>query len=154
MLQLAALALYFHDMDSPFIVPVAGCIMILGIVVAGIWSGVRTEEMKNQERLAAIARGVPLPPTSEELAIIHGKPSIDATRRRGNTRRAGIVLLGCAGGLIMFFIALASILHVREVLCGAAAGLIPLGIGIGFLVDARIQTQELEGAGSGAGAGA
>jgi len=144
MLQLAALALYYHDLDSPFIVPVAGCIMILGIVVAGIWSGVRTEEMKNQERLAAIARGVPLPPTSEELAIIHGKPSVDATRRRGNTRRAGIVLLGSAGGLIAFFIMLSAVLHVREVLCGAAAGLIPLGIGIGFMVDARIQTQELE----------
>jgi len=133
--------------DSPFAVPVAGCVMILGISVAGIWSGIRAREMQSQERLAAIARGVPLPPTVEELAIIHGKPSVDSTRRRGNTRRAGIILLGCAAGLILFFIALSAVLQVREVLCGAAVGLIPLGIGVGFLVDANIQSRELEEAG-------
>jgi len=33
------------------------------------------------------------------------------------------------------------------VLCGAAVGLIPLGIGAGFLVDAHIQSRELEEAG-------
>jgi hypothetical protein len=135
---------HFNDMDSPFIVPVAGCAMILGIVVAGIWSGIRQREMQSQERLAAIAKGVPVPPTLEELAILHGRPSADTTRRRGNTRRAGIVLLGCAAGLILFFIALAEVLQIRAVLCGAAAGLIPLGIGIGFLVDSHIQSRELE----------
>ncbi len=140
-----ALALFFESvMDSAFVVPVAGCIMVLGIVVAGIWSGTRTREIQAQERLAAIARGVPLPPTVEELAIIHGKPSVDSTRRRGNVRRAGIVLLGCAAGLILFFVALATILQERDVLCGAAVGLIPLGIGVGLLIDARIQTRELD----------
>ena len=140
-----ALALLFESvMDSAFVVPVAGCIMVLGIVVAGIWSGTRTREIQAQERLAAIARGVPLPPTVEELAIIHGKPSVDSTRRRGNVRRAGIVLLGCAAGLILFFVALATILQERDVLCGAAVGLIPLGIGVGLLIDARIQTRELD----------
>jgi len=39
------------------------------------------------------------------------------------------------------------VLHVREVLCGAAVGLIPLGIGVGFLIDAKIQSRELEEAG-------
>jgi len=130
--------------DSPFIVPVAGCIMILGIVVASMWAANRQREMQSQERLAAIAKGLPVPPTAEELALMNGKPSADTTRRRGNTRRAGIVLLGSAAGLILFFIALASVLQVREVLSGAAAGLIPLGIGVGFLIDARIQSRELE----------
>ena len=90
------------------------------------------------------AQPLGLAPFEEELAIIHGKPSIDATRRRANTRRAGIILLGSAAGLILFFVALSSIVQVREVLCGAAAGLIPLGIGAGFLIDARIQTRELD----------
>ncbi len=140
-----AFAIFFDSvLDSPFVVPVAGCIMVLGIIVASIWSGARTREIQAQERLSAIARGIPLPPTLEELAIIHGKPSVDATRRRGSVRRAGIVLLGCAAGLILFFVALASVLQVRNVLCGAAVGLIPLGIGVGLLIDARIQTRELE----------
>ena len=131
-------------MNSPFVIPVAGCLTGLGIAVAGIWSAVRTREIQSQERLAAIAKGLPIPPTAEELAIIHGKPSVDSTRRRGNVRRGGIVLLGAAVGLILFFIALASVLQERDVLCGAAVGLIPLGIGVGLLIDARIQTREIE----------
>jgi len=135
---------YSSPFDSPFSVPIAGCAMVACIVVASMSFQNRRRELQSQERLAAIAKGVPLPPTEEELAIMHGKPSSDSTRRRGNTRRAGIVLLGCAGGLILFFVALATVLQVRAVLCGAAAGLIPLGIGVGFLVDARIQSRELE----------
>jgi hypothetical protein len=130
--------------DSPFSVPIAGCAMIACIVVASMWASNRRRELQSQERLAAIAKGIPVPPTEEELALMHGKPSTDSTRRRGNTRRAGIVLLGCAVGLILFFIVLSTVLQERDVLCGAAAGLIPLGIGVGFLVDARIQSRELE----------
>lgn len=143
-MNLLALAFNSEPFNSPFIVPVAGCIMILGIVVAGIWSGIRTREIQSTERLAAIAKGVAIPPTAEELALIHGKPSVDSTRRRGNVRRWGIVLLGAAVGLVAFFITLASVLRERDVLCGAAVGLIPLGIGIALLIDARIQTREIE----------
>ena len=130
--------------DSPFSVPIAGCAMVACIVVASMASQNRKRELQSQERLAAIAKGIPVPPTEEELAMIHGKPSTDSTRRRGNTRRAGIILLGAAAGLILFFVFLSTVLQERDVLCGAAAGLIPLGIGVGFLVDARIQTRELE----------
>ncbi len=147
-MTLDPLALFSGNLDSPFVVPVAGCIMILGIVCAGIWSGIRQREIQSTERLAAIAKGVALPPTPAEIAAMHGKPSIDATRRRGNVRLSGIILLGVALGMVVFFIALASILRQREVLSGAAVGLIPLGVGIALLVDARIQTRELEQAGA------
>ncbi len=153
-MPLAALAISSDIVSSPFIVPVAGCFMILGIVVASIWSGIRNREIQSTERLAAIAKGVAVPPTAEELAAMHGQPSIDNTRRRGNTRRAGIILLGTAAGVILFFVVLSSILQERDVLCGAAAGLIPLGIGAGFLIDARIQTRELEEAANSAGSSA
>jgi hypothetical protein len=146
---LATLATFaFHDAadyaNSPFIVPVAGCCMVLGIVVAGIWSGIRTREIQSTERLAAIAKGVPVPPTPEELAIMHGKPSADATKRRGNIRLAGTILVIGALGLVAFFAVLAAILQERDVLCGLAVGLIPLGIGVALLVDARTQTREIE----------
>lgn len=144
---LAALALFSDGGDianSPFIVPVAGCIMILGIVVAGIWSSVRNREIQSTERLAAIAKGVPVPPTPEELALMHGKPSADITRRRGNVRLAGNILVIGAFGLVAFFLVLAAVLQERDVLCGAAAGLIPFGIGVALLLDARTQTREIE----------
>jgi hypothetical protein len=129
--------------ESPFIVPVAGCIMVLGIVVASIWSGIRSREMQSQERLAAIARGVPLPPSVDELALMHGKPSTDLNRRHANVRLWGIVLLGTAFGMILFFVALTAILGDHAILCGAAVGLIPLGIGAGLLYDANLQRRAL-----------
>jgi len=130
--------------ESPFIVPVAGCIMVLGIVVAGIVSSVKQREIQSQERLAAIAKGLPIPPTLEELAIMNGKPTADMRRRHANIRLTGIVLLAGGAGLVAFFIVLTAVLQVRQVLCGAAAGLIPLGLGIGFLVDAGIQKKALD----------
>jgi hypothetical protein len=143
-MPLDTLAMFFNNMDSPFIVPVAGCAMILGIVVAGIWSGIRNREIQSTERLAAIAKGVPVPPTVEELALIHGKPSADTTRRRGNVRLAGTILVIGAISLVAFFLVLSAILQERDVLSGAAVGLIPLGIGIALLVDARTQTREMQ----------
>ncbi len=95
--MLEALAMYGVEWNSPFIVPVAGCLMILGIVLAGVWSGVRNREIQSRERLEAIARGVPIPPTPEELAITHGRPTSDLRRRRANIRLAGVVLLASGG---------------------------------------------------------
>jgi hypothetical protein len=133
--------------NSPFIVPVAGCIMVLGIVVAGIWSSVRQREIVSRERLECIARGMTPPPTIEELALMNQgrNPATGSlTKRRANIRLTGIVLLASAAGIILFFIALAGILRERDVLCGAAVGLIPLAIGIGFLIDTKIQTREID----------
>ena len=145
-MPLATLALFLETnaWDSPFVVPVAGCVMILGIVLGGVWSSIRAREMQSQERLAAIAKGVPVPPTVEELAIMHGKPTSDLKRRRANIRLAGIVLLASSAGVVLFFVALAAILKERDVLCGAAVGFIPFGIGAGFMFDTRIQTKEIE----------
>lgn len=137
--------------NSPFIVPVAGCAMIGSIVVAGIWSKVRTREIRSHERLARIAQGLPVEPDWEEATVRMataaststpggGLPRTDGSR----ARRAGVVLVSIGMGLMAFFFALAVILHAPAVLCGAAAGLIPMAIGIGFLVDARLRKTEFE----------
>lgn len=132
------------SINSPFIVPVASFVMVLGIVAVGAWSNSRKREMESQERLAAIAKGLVPPPTAAELAITQGRPAISLVRRRANIRLSGIVLLGAAAGIALFFIALASILQERDVLCGAACALIPFGIGVGFLIDTRIQSREID----------
>jgi hypothetical protein len=133
-----------ESFNSPFIVPVASFVMVLGIVAVGSWSNARKRELESQERLAAIAKGLVPPPTAAELALTQGRPSISLVRRRANIRLAGIVLLGAAVGIALFFIALSAILQERDVLCGAACALIPLGIGVGFLIDTRIQTREID----------
>ncbi len=141
--------------NSPFIIPVAGTVMILGIVVAAIWAGVRTREMRSQERMAAIARGVP-PDSGWQSAMGRdafteagypnpGFPLGNGPRNDGaGARRAGLVLCGVGLGLCAFFAALAAVLQVRAVLCGGAAGLIPLAIGIAFLIDGRLRRVEFD----------
>jgi hypothetical protein len=133
-----------ESFNSPFIVPVASFVMVLGIVAVGGWSNARKREIESQERLAAIAKGLVPPPTAAELALTQSRPPSSLVRRRANIRLAGIVLLGTAAGIILFFIALAAILQERDVLCGAACGLIPFGIGVGFLIDTRIQSREID----------
>jgi uncharacterized protein DUF6249 len=72
------------------------------------------------------------------------KPPVkDPLRSLGNARRAGIVLVSVGVGLTLFFIVLSFIVQVREVLAGAAAGIIPLAIGIGFFIDYNLQKREL-----------
>jgi hypothetical protein len=129
--------------NSPFIVPVAGCLMIAIIVVAGNWSGARKRELESQERLAAIAKGLVPPPTREELEITRARPMSNSDRRYGNIRLAGIILVCGAIGITAFFCILSWVLGERDVLCGAACGLIPLGIGVGFLIDANLQKKNL-----------
>jgi hypothetical protein len=129
--------------NSPFIVPVAGCIMIAAIVIAGNWSSARKREIESQERLAAIAKGLIPPPTREELELTKAPASTSTSRRYANIRLAGIILVSAAVGVIFFFTILAWILHERDVLAGVPCGLIPLGIGVGFLIDANLQKRDI-----------
>jgi hypothetical protein len=130
--------------NSPFIVPVAGCLMILGIVAVTSWSGSRSREMESQERLAAIAKGIVPPPTAAELALTRAPRLSSAVRRRANIRLAGIILVASAVAVALFFVVLWAVLGERDILSGVACALIPLGIGAGFLIDARIQSREID----------
>jgi hypothetical protein len=101
--------------------------------------------MKSEERMAMLARGVPLAEIEKMLGVgDEEKPPVrDPLRSLSNARRAGIVLVSVGVGLILFFLVLTAILQVREVLSGAAAGLIPLAIGVGFFIDYNLQKREL-----------
>jgi hypothetical protein len=129
---------------SPFIVPVAGCAMIASIVISSQAAATRKRQIESEERLAAIARGVPVPPTQEELALSTNRPAPDVIRRRANVRLAGIILIASSVCLALFFVVLWAVLREREILSGVACALIPFGIGAGFLIDVRIQTREIE----------
>jgi hypothetical protein len=130
---------------SPYIIPLAGCLVAIVAVVSGIWLDGHKRRIKSEERMAMLARGVPLAEIEKMLgAGSEDKPPVkDPLRSLGNARRTGIVLVSVGVGLILFFLVLASILHVREVLSGAAAGVIPLAIGVGFFIDYNLQKREL-----------
>jgi hypothetical protein len=131
-------------MMSPFIVPVAGCAVGAVAIVSGIWFEAQQRRNKAEQRMAMIARGVPIAEIERLLGSGDEEKRVrDPLRSLGNARRAGIVLASLGVGLILFFAALSVVVHVREVLAGAAAGLIPLAIGIGFFVDYNLQKREL-----------
>jgi hypothetical protein len=134
-----------HIIFSPFIVPVAGCLVGIVAIVSGIWFEAQQRRNKADQRMAMIARGLPIAEIERLLGAGDEEKQSpkDPLRSLGNARRAGIVLVSIGVGLILFFIVLTEILQVRAVLSGAAAGLIPLAIGIGFFVDYNLQKREL-----------
>ena len=94
--------------------------------------------------MAMIARGVPIAEIEKLLGSGDEEKRVkDPLRSLGNARRTGIVLVSVGVGLSLFFVALSAILQERNVLTGAAIGIIPLAIGIGFFIDYNLQKREL-----------
>lgn len=130
---------------SPFIVPLGAFLVGIVAIAGGLWVSAHQTRVKADQRMAMIARGMSI----DEIERLLGKPGDevhppkDPLRSLGNARRAGIVLVSVGLGLIVFFMVLTEILHVHEILSGAAAGLIPLAIGVGFFVDYYLQKREL-----------
>ncbi|HTY84530.1 MAG TPA: DUF6249 domain-containing protein, partial [Silvibacterium sp.] len=117
-----------HWANSPFIVPVAVFAMVLGIVIVNTISGMNTRRLQSEERLAAIAKGVPIPePTPEPI------PVVDQHRRARAVRLGGIICATGGIGISVFGLLLTWIVQEHDVLVVAAAGLIPLSVGIGLL---------------------
>jgi hypothetical protein len=126
--------------DSPFIIPVAALAMVLGIVIVANISNYHNRKLKSEERMAAIAKGLPLPPEPEtdyeQLAeIANRNAALTAGNRARGLRTGGVVLISVGVGMILFSFCLEWILQERDVLSVAAAGLIPLAIGVGLLID-------------------
>ena len=133
------------DWNSPFIVPIGAFVMTLGIVVAGVMSQAHNRRLKAEQRIAMVQRGLPVHEIEKLLGTREeeDKPVKDPLRSLGNARRAGILLVSTGVGLMGFFIVLSIILHERDVLSGAATGLIPFAIGIGFFIDYHLQKREM-----------
>src|SRR5271157_5197044 len=112
-----------HWASSPFIIPVAAFAMVLGIIIVNAISGYHTRRLQSEERMAAIAKGLPIPEPSPEPI-----PVVDQHRRARGLRTGGIVCIPVGTGLAIFSFALTWITQEHDVLAVAAAGLIPLAV--------------------------
>jgi hypothetical protein len=132
---------------TPFIVPLGAFMVAIVAIVAGIWSDANAKRLKADQRMAMIARGMSVAEMEQVLGkpgeILDEKRLKDPLRSLGNARRTGIVLVSAGIGIVLFFVVLEVVIGVREILSGAAAGLIPLAIGIGFFIDYQLQKREL-----------
>ncbi len=107
-------------------------VLVCGIPIAVIYAFYRVRKLRSEERLAAIAKGLPVP---FEADLPHPAKS----------RRAGILLLAGGLGYGLTF-ALISLIE-RDALVAAAFGVIPVAIGIGFFIDAMLARRELHPSG-------
>ena len=117
-------------MDGNFIGLIA-VTLFFGIPLAAMYTYFRIRKLKTEERLAAIARGanVAMEPDLSEAA---------------HSRRWGILLSAVSLG----FVAMMAIIARTEpdAWKAAAAGLVPLAAGLGFLLDSALIRRDLKAA--------
>ncbi|HLK03911.1 MAG TPA: DUF6249 domain-containing protein [Candidatus Acidoferrum sp.] len=111
------------------VIGLVAVILSLGIPIAGMFTYYRVRQLRSQERLAAIARGVDIPMEPE-------------TSQASHSRRWGILCISGAVGYIATFAAIARVASERDAMAAAAFGFIPLAVGIGYLIDAFVTRRE------------
>jgi len=112
------------------IIGLVAVIMSLGIPLGAMYTYYRVRQLRTEERLAAIAKGVSVPMEPE--------PS-----QAARSRRAGILFV-CGGlGVLVALGLIAQIEHEPDTWSGAVLGIIPLAIGIGYLMDFTLARRDL-----------
>ncbi len=103
--------------------------------LAMTFAGVMVQRLKTKERLLAIEKGIPLPPTPSRRAL-------NPWEFASNFRLAGIICVAVGLGLLVLFTALAeTIPPFPKGVIGASA--IPFLVGLGLLLEYRIRRKEL-----------
>lgn len=127
--------------NSPFSVPVAVFAMILGIVIVVNIYNYHVRKLKSEERMAAIAKGLPLPPETDLDYAGRGERNGGSAMTARGLRTGGIICVSVGVGLALFSFFLTWIVQEHDVLAVAAAGLIPLAVGVGLLIDYALRTR-------------
>jgi hypothetical protein len=119
-----------NSIMSVFWVPIVAIVFSLGMAMLGLWADHQRRSQKldhaHRERMAAIEKGVPLPPILEEKERGEDKWSNPA-----RMLRSGVLLLTL--GLILYFAIDAAGGHE-----GALFGLIPAALGLANLAYAAV----------------
>ncbi|MGM9487741.1 DUF6249 domain-containing protein [Ideonella sp. YS5] len=121
----------------PFLIPIVAIVMGIGIAMLAVWIDYRKKrdifELHHKERMFAIERGMEVPPLPPQL--LQGASTREA-RSTGpaDYLRRGLLwsLVGCA---------VAAALAINRDIDSAAWGLIPIAVGLAYLIfyatDAR-----------------
>ena len=104
-------------------------VMSLGIPLGAMYTYYHVRKLRSEERMAAIARGVEIPM----------EPELSQGAR---SRRWGILLVTGAVGYIVAF-GLVARLTEPDAWTAAAFGVIPLAVGMGFLLDWTLIRRDL-----------
>ena len=102
------------------IIGLAAVVLSLGTPIAAFYTFYRVRQLRSQERMAAIARGVSVPM----------QPELSHSAR---SRRAAILLTAGSLGYIATFLFIGRIEPDAHI--AAAFGIIPLAVGLGYFLD-------------------
>ena len=127
---------------SPFVVPLGAFVVGIIAIVCGVAAGGYKQKLRADQRLAMLARGMGAGEI-EKILSADGRAVRDPLQSIASTRRTAIVLISSGIGIMLFFLVLAWIVNEHEVLSGGAVGLMPLSIGVGYLIDYKLQRREL-----------
>lgn len=138
---------------SPFLIPIVAMLIPIVAIIAAAVQKVNSDRLRSGERLALLARGIPIDEVERilrpqkaniaEAAAQQSRPAV-ALRTASQIRLTAIILM-CSGiSLAAFLIVVALVLHNPDVYAGAASGIVPFGVGVGFLVDYRARCREIE----------
>ena len=122
----------------PFIIPIVAIVMGVGIGMLAIWIDYRKKreifELHHKERLLAIERGMEVPPLPQALLEDSRLPA--RVTEAGDYLRRGLLWL-------LVGIAVSIGLALNLTLSNAAWGLIPIAVGLAYLIfyatDARMR---------------
>jgi hypothetical protein len=128
---------------SPFVVAVAGCLMILGLGCFGIYSEMDQKRIRSQERMTLLARGMSIDDIERLQRQVQNEDVTDPVRTMNNIRRTAMILLAGGAGIVAFGLLFSAIMHMRVLLIVPAAGIIPVAIGVGFWIDYTMQARDL-----------
>ena len=115
------------------LIPILGIVLGVGIAIVAIIASHREKqtraELRHRERLAAIEKGIELPPD----------PDSEPPPKRGGSLKSG--LIGLFLGIVLYF-------AIREVADADVAlfGLIPAAIGVGSLISYFVEGRRKNGA--------
>jgi hypothetical protein len=130
---------------SPFLIPLGAFAVAIVAIVGGYLGDANRMRLRAEQRMAMVARGMSADDIDKLLTKKNddARPVKDPVRSLANTRRTAIILISSGVGVVLFFLALSWILGEHDVLAGAPVGLVPLAIGIGFLIDYKLQKRDL-----------
>jgi hypothetical protein len=126
-------------------IPLGAFAVAIVAIVSGMIGQVHKQRLMAEQRMAMVARGMHIDEIDKLLgaAIEDARPMKDPLRSLGYARRTAITLISVGVGISLFGLLLTWIVQAHDVLVVAAAGLIPLAIGIGFFVDYELQKREM-----------
>jgi hypothetical protein len=103
-------------------------VLSFSVPLAAIYAWYRVRKLRTEERLAAIAKGVQVP-IADELPP------------HARSRHAAILLIAAGLGYTLTFVLLAK--FDVDAIQAAVFGVIPVSIGLGYLIDAVLVRREL-----------